>query len=80
MTAPADKQTRTQPRRPTKHNVPNALMYEMWAGTPVYYKGYRDVLAGKKNVEVSWSPLHIESILLALLVGSAASKINRKNI
>ena len=48
MTATADKQTRTYPRRSTKRAVPAALIYEQWAGKPVYYKGYRDVLAGKK--------------------------------
>ena len=39
MTAIADKQTPTQPRRSARREVPTALIYEQWAGKPVYYKG-----------------------------------------
>ena len=31
--------------------IPSALIYEEWNGTPIYYKGYKDVLTGKKTIE-----------------------------
>jgi len=42
----------TRPRRtnrPATRTIPPALIYELWQGKPVYYRGYRDVVAGKKN-------------------------------
>lgn len=78
MTALADKQTRTQPRRPAKRTIPAALIYEQWAGTPVYYKGYRDVLAGKKTIEEARSTTDIQGVLTALIVGYVSTQIDRK--
>jgi Uma2 family endonuclease len=31
--------------------VPNALIYEIMDGRPIYYKGYREVMAGRKTTE-----------------------------
>lgn len=46
----------TKPRRtpsPTSRprTVPNALIYEIMDGEPIYYRGYREVLNGKKTIE-----------------------------
>jgi Uma2 family endonuclease len=38
--------TRTKPTA-----VPDALVYELLDGRPIYYRGYRDVLAGRKTTE-----------------------------
>lgn len=40
---------RTPPRRPAA--VPESLIYEVLDGRPLYYQGYRDVLAGRKTAE-----------------------------
>ncbi|MEZ0541264.1 Uma2 family endonuclease [Fibrella arboris] len=78
MTAIADKQTRTQPRRSSKRNVPAALIYEQWVGKPVYYKGYHDVLAGKKTIEEVMSCSDLQGVLVALLTGYLYGQIDRK--
>lgn len=39
----------TPPKRPTV--ALESLIYEVMDGEPIYYKGYRDVLAGKKTAE-----------------------------
>lgn len=78
MTAIADKQTRTQPRRAAKRAVPAALIYEIWAGKPVYYRGYRDVLTGKKNIEETMSCSDLQGVLVALLTIYLGNHIDRK--
>ena len=43
---------KTLPRIPAK-KIPSALIYEIIDGKPIYYKGYREVIAGtKKNEEI----------------------------
>ena len=32
-------------------DIPQTLVYEMIDGTPVYYRGYQEVLAGSKKIE-----------------------------
>ena len=42
------------PRRPfpkPRRKVPDALIYEIMDGKPIYRKGYREVLSGKKTIE-----------------------------
>ncbi|TAE20718.1 MAG: Uma2 family endonuclease [Cytophagales bacterium] len=39
----------TRPKRPTVSL--ESLIYEVMDGEPIYYKGYRDVLSGKKTAE-----------------------------
>jgi len=34
-----------------KHEIPKTLIYEMYDGKPMYYKGYKDVLNHKKTAE-----------------------------
>ena len=78
MTALADKQTRTPSRRPAKRAIPAALIYEQWAGKPVYYKGYREVLAGKKTIEEIMSCSDMQGVLVALLTIYIGNHIDRK--
>ncbi|WP_461051391.1 hypothetical protein [Spirosoma arcticum] len=46
---PKRARRRTAPRRPAA--VPESLIYEVLDGRPLYYQGYRDVLAGHKTTE-----------------------------
>ena len=34
--------------------IPETLIYEMVEGKPIYYKGYRDILKGKKTTMSSY--------------------------
>lgn len=46
-----------------RQTIPDTLVYEMVDGNPVYYKGYKDVLAGKKTVEEIMSDGNIQAWL-----------------
>lgn len=39
------------PKRRRSRKIPEALIYEIVDGKPIYYKGYRDVLKGKLKLE-----------------------------
>ncbi len=78
MPAIADKKTRSTTRRSSARNVPKdvpaALIYELWDGKPVFYKGYRDVLAGKKTIEevmrsAAQSCSDLQGVLVSILNG-----------
>ncbi|MFD2574221.1 hypothetical protein ACFSUS_26540 [Spirosoma soli] len=77
MTSLAEnKPRRTQ--RLSARNIPSALIYETWAGKPIYYKGYREVLAGKKTIsEVMWCS-DLQGVLVSLLNIYLGNSINRK--
>lgn len=74
MTAVAEK----KPRRISSRAIPSALIYEMWEGKPVYYKGYREVLAGKKSIEEVMSCSDLQGVVVALLTGHLYGTIDRK--
>ena len=65
-------------RRSSTRTIPSALIYEMWAGQPVYYRGYREVLAGKKTLEEIMSCSDLQGVLVALLTIYIGNHINRK--
>lgn len=62
-------------RKAPKTDVPEQLIYEMYMGQPIYYKGYQAVLAGQKTLEEimgdsslqSWLKIKLGAILLNLL-------------
>lgn len=77
MTAPVgDKPKRSG--RLSARNIPPALIYEMWDGKAIYYKGYRDVLTGKKTIEEVMSCSDLQGVLVSLLNGYLFNAINRK--
>ncbi len=73
MTVVAEKK-----RRFSTRNIPSVLIYEMWKGKPVYYRGYRDVLAGKKTIEEVMSCSDLQGVLVYLLGLFIGNAINRK--
>lgn len=77
MTTATEKQPK-RTRRFSVRNIPPALIYEMWQGKPIYYKGYRDVLAGKKTIEEVISCSDLQGVLVSLLNGYLYCVINRK--
>ena len=58
--------------------IPSALIYEMWQGNPVYYRGYKEVLGGKKTIEEVMSCSDLQGVLVAILNGYLYGTINRK--
>ncbi len=47
---PQTRKPPTRPARPNPRKIPDALIYEVMDGEPIYYKGYRAVLSGKKTI------------------------------
>ncbi len=74
MTAIAEK----KPRRISSRAIHPARIYEMWEGKPVYYKGYREVLAGKKSIEEIMSCSDLQGILVSLINWRLGNIIDRK--
>ncbi len=59
------------PRRPLpkpKGKIPESLIYEIMDGKPIYRKGYRDVLSGKKTLEEIMGASTLQSVIVAYLV------------
>ncbi len=78
MTATTTENPPRKRSRPSTRTVPQALIYEMWQGKPVYYKGYRDVLTGKKAIDEVMSCSDLQGVLVSLLNGYLFSTIDRK--
>lgn len=65
----------TAPKRRRSRKIPEALIYEIVDGRPIYYKGYKDVLNGKLNLEAvmsesslqAWLKARLSSLLFAAL-------------
>ena len=77
MTVVAETKPR-RTRRLSARNIPAALVYEMWLGEPIYYRGYRDVVAGKKTIQEVMSCSDLRGVLVSLLNGHLYTTINRK--
>ncbi len=59
------------PRRPAprpKGKIPESLIYEIMDGKPIYRKGYRDVLSGKKTLDEITGASTLQSVIVAYLV------------
>lgn len=59
------------PRRPVpkpRKRVPDALIYEIMDGVPIYRKGYRDVLSGKKTIEEITGASTLQSVIVSHLM------------
>jgi UDP-2,3-diacylglucosamine pyrophosphatase LpxH len=53
--------------RPKPRNVPDYLIYEIMDGKPIYYRGFRDVLAGKKQAEEIMGSSLLQSYIVTYL-------------
>jgi hypothetical protein len=68
-----------KPRRAIKEPaIPQALVYEVWNGKPIYYKGYREVLAGRKTPQEIMSCSALQAIMVYVLNGFLFTNLNRK--
>ena len=58
-----DSPRRTAPK--SRKRVPDALIYEIMDGKPIYRKGYRDVLSGKKTIDEIMGASALQSVIVA---------------
>ena len=65
-------------RKPKIRKIPSYLVYEEMNGKPLPYKGFLDVLSGKKKFEEIMGSSSLQSIIVYLLTGFLFNKINRK--
>lgn len=52
----------------TKREIPKALIYEMYDGKPMYYKGFKDVLNQLKTSEEIMGSSSIQGIIIATIL------------
>ncbi len=62
----AERKPRIGPKAPNK--VPEYMICEIMDGKPLYYKGYRDVLSGKKTFEEIVGSSRLQSFIIAYLM------------
>lgn len=77
MTVVAEKNPSRRTRRLSARNIPPTLIYEMWQGKPVYYRGYQEVLAGKKTAVEIRGRSDIQSVLVSLVGAYLGNTLNR---
>ncbi len=65
-------------RKPKIQKIPPHLIYEEMNGKPLYYKGYKAVLSGKKNLSEIMGCSSLQSVLVSILHGYIFNLINRK--
>lgn len=65
-----------EPKR--RKQVPSYLIYETLNGKPLYYRGYKEVLSGKKTPEEIMGSSSLQAALVSLIHGFLFNNINRK--
>ncbi|MDB5242297.1 MAG: hypothetical protein JWP57_2922 [Spirosoma sp.] len=68
----------TAPIKRRKPGVPSYLIYETLNGRPLYRRGYRDVVAGKRKPAEIMGSSSLQAALVATLVMFLGRTINRK--
>ncbi|MBO0934457.1 Uma2 family endonuclease [Fibrella aquatilis] len=58
--------------------IPARLIREVLNGRPLYYKGYRDVLAGQVKSEEIMGSSDLQSVIVGAIYGYLWSQINRR--
>lgn len=63
---------------PVPEKVPEALIYELLDGEPIYYAGYREVLSGQKTIEEIMGSSTLQSVLVSFLFRLLIRHLNEK--
>jgi Uma2 family endonuclease len=58
-------------------NIPKSLIYEMVAGKPIYYKGYKEYLKGEKQIDELMGSSYLQSLIITKLVFLLMSNLNK---
>ena len=68
--------TATAKQSAKKENaIPASLIYEMDEGTPIYYRGYKEVLNKKKTLEQIMGNSALQSLLVMLILDALKYKL-----
>ncbi len=59
-------------------NIPESLIYEMVGGKPIYYRGYKEYLKGKKQIEELMGSSYLQSLIITKLVFLLMSNLSKK--
>ncbi|MER0441866.1 Uma2 family endonuclease [Emticicia sp. W12TSBA100-4] len=73
MVKPVEEKIKTRTRK-----IPAKYIREVVNGKPYYYKGYKSVMNGTKQIEEIMGSSSLQSFLVAFISGILFSKINRK--
>lgn len=73
MVKPVEEKIKTRTRK-----IPAKYIREVINGKPYYYKGYKSVMNGTKQIEEIMGSSSLQSFLVAFISGILFSKINRK--
>jgi Uma2 family endonuclease len=65
-------------RKPKTQKIPPHLIYEEMNGKPLYYKGYKAVLSGKKNLSEIMGCSSLQSVLVYVLGLFIGNNLDRK--
>jgi len=60
------------------NNIPEALIYEVMDGQPLYYKGYKDVLNKKKSLDDIMGSSGLQSFIIQYILEILYVKVGRK--
>ncbi len=66
-------------RRKLRAPVPEHLVYEIIDGQPIHYKGYREVLSGKKKTSDIMGSSKLQSLIVTYLVITLGSLLKKSN-
>lgn len=73
MVKPVEEKIKTRTRK-----IPAKYIREVVNGKPYYYKGYKSVMNGTKQIEEIMGSSSLQSFLVGFIYGILFSKINRK--
>jgi Uma2 family endonuclease len=68
MEASVKNKTQNKPKLTKGKKIPEALIFEILDGEPLYYRGYKEVLKGKKTKEEIMGSSSLQSILIEYLL------------
>lgn len=78
--AVSQAQTLEMPQAVSDVSIPDALIYEMVNGKPIYYHGWRDVLKNEKTLEEVMASSLIQSYLVGEIFVVAHNGLRKKYI
>ncbi len=59
-------------------NIPESLIYEMVAGKPIYYRGYKEYLKGNKQIDELMGSSYLQSLIITQLVFLLMSNLSKE--
>jgi len=76
LTQEPKKRSQTSTRK--YENIPEALIYEIMDGEPLYYRGYKDVLNNKKSLDDIMGSSGLQSFIIQYILEILYIKVGRK--